>query len=160
MRLSEGPHTEDPSTVDYELPTPDQLRLLTPEEQLRLYLQGVAMNDAGRCNWILSEGGFRSAFDDLDPRPMQEFILDRKADVAKVLLFEEDSEMFGHYFTGLRVFDSEERILLQCGKFYDPYRTIILAEGERIIGLKARVVQNCPTTVMDLKFKIAKPIDS
>jgi hypothetical protein len=70
------------------------------------------MNTEGRCNWILSEGGLRSNFVDPDPKTMPTHLLERGQKVKKVEIFELDSEFFGFYLTGIRVFDEEENILI------------------------------------------------
>jgi hypothetical protein len=46
------------------------------------------MNSEGRCNWILSEGGLRSNFEDPKPEAMPTYLLEKDAKVAKVEIFE------------------------------------------------------------------------
>ncbi len=152
IRLSEGEHTQDESTSDFELPTQQQLELMSNSDKTSLHLSGVCTNVQGGWNWVLSTG-LRSSFSDPDPRPMKEFEL--QAQISKIEQFESDSEFFGQYLTGLCFYDAQGKIILECGRVTDPCRTTVLKEGERVIGVKARVVNDCSTTMLDVKFQIA-----
>ena len=75
-----------------------------------------------------------------------------KKEISRIDIFESDSELFGCYLTGLIMYNHNDECVLECGKFHDPHRSIKLDIDEKVIGIKCRVFENCPTTVLDIKF--------